>query len=106
MDSKSIGADISFAWPSAELAVMGPEAAVEIVHKRELAQSDNPQARKAELVKGYTERFSNPYQAAEFGFVDEVIDPKETRKVLIRSINILATKRDELPKRKHGNIPL
>ncbi|MCL5047934.1 MAG: acyl-CoA carboxylase subunit beta [Firmicutes bacterium] len=106
MDSKSIGADISFAWPSAELAVMGPEAAVEIVHKRELAQSDNPQVRKAELVKGYTERFSNPYQAAEFGFVDEVIDPKETRKVLIRSINILETKRDELPKRKHGNIPL
>lgn len=106
MDSKSIGADLSYAWPSAELAVMGPEAAVEIVHRRELGQSADPQTRKAELVKNYTERFSNPYQAAEFGFVDEVIDPKETRAILVRSLRILESKRDELPKRKHGNIPL
>ncbi len=106
MDSKSIGADISFAWPLAELAVMGPESAVEIVHKRELAQASDPQGRKAELIKTYTERFSNPYQAAELGYVDEIIEPKETRVALIKALGMLETKRSELPKRKHGNIPL
>ncbi len=106
MDSKSIGTDLSFAWPSAELAVMGPEGAVEIVHRRELAEAADPVARRAELVSAYAERFSNPYAAAERGYVDDVIDPAETRRVLIRSFAMLATKREDLPKRKHGNVPL
>jgi acetyl-CoA carboxylase carboxyltransferase component len=106
MDSKSIGTDFSFAWPSAELAVMGPEGAVEIVHRRELADLDDPTKRRAELVAQYTERFTNPYVAAERGIVDDVIDPADTRVVLARSLQILASKREDLPKRKHGNVPL
>jgi acetyl-CoA carboxylase carboxyltransferase component len=106
MDSKSIGTDLSFAWPSAELAVMGPAGAVEIVHRRELAEAADPEQRRAELVAQYTERFTNPYVAAERGYVDDVIDPAETRRVLARSLDILATKREDLPKRKHGNVPL
>jgi len=106
MDSKSIGTDFSFAWPSAELAVMGPSGAVEIVHRRELAESPEPEQRRAELVAQYTERFTNPYVAAERGYVDDVIDPAETRRIIARSLDILATKREDLPKRKHGNVPL
>jgi acetyl-CoA carboxylase carboxyltransferase component len=106
MDSKSIGADLSYAWPSAELAVMGPEGAVEIVHRRELVEAADPVQRRAELVAQYAERFSNPYIAAERGYVDDVIDPADTRKVLARSLQMLATKREDLPKRKHGNVPL
>jgi acetyl-CoA carboxylase carboxyltransferase component len=106
MNSKSIGADLAFAWPSAELAVMGPEGAVEIVHRRELAEAADPVARRAELVEEYVERYANPYIAAERGFVDDVIDPADTRRVLVRSLETLSTKREELPKRKHGNIPL
>ena len=106
MDSKSIGTDFSYAWPSAELAVMGPQGAVEIVYRRELADSPDPVARRAELVEEYTERYANPYVAAERGYVDAVIDPAETRRVLIRGLQLLASKREELPKRKHGNVPL
>jgi acetyl-CoA carboxylase carboxyltransferase component len=106
MDSKAIGSDLSYAWPSAELAVMGPEAAVDIVHRRELAESDAPDDRRAELIAQYSARFRNPYIAAERGFIDDVIDPAETRRVLARSLEILASKREELPKRKHGNVPL
>jgi acetyl-CoA carboxylase carboxyltransferase component len=106
MNSKSIGADLAFAWPSAELAVMGPQGAVDIVYRRELATSPDPAARRAELVDEYTERFANPYLAAERGYVDDVIDPADTRKVLARSLDILRSKREELPKRKHGNVPL
>lgn len=106
MDSKSIGSDLCFAWPSAELAVMGPEGAVEIVHRRELASAQDPIARRAELVAQYTERFSNPYVAAERGYIDDVIDPAETRNVLAASLDLLLTKREDLPRRKHGNIPL
>jgi acetyl-CoA carboxylase carboxyltransferase component len=106
MDSKSIGADLAFAWPSAELAVMGPQGAVEIVYRRELAESPDAAARRAELVEEYTERYANPYVAAERGFVDDVIDPAETRRVLARSLEMLASKREDLPKRKHGNVPL
>jgi len=106
MDSKSIGADLCFAWPSAELAVMGPEGAVEIVHRRELAEAADPAARRAELVAHYTERFTNPYSAAERGFVDDVVDPADTRRVLARALEALASKREDLPKRKHGNVPL
>ena len=106
MDSKSIGTDFSFAWPSAELAVMGPQGAVEIVYRRELADSADPVARRAELVEDYTERYANPYVAAERGYVDDVIDPADTRRVIVRSLDLLASKKEELPHRKHGNIPL
>jgi acetyl-CoA carboxylase carboxyltransferase component len=106
MDSKSIGTDFAFAWPSAELAVMGPQGAVEIVYRRELADSADPVARRAELVDDYTERYANAYVAAERGYVDDVIDPADTRRVIVRSLDLLASKREELPRRKHGNIPL
>jgi acetyl-CoA carboxylase carboxyltransferase component len=106
MNSKSIGADLAFAWPSAELAVMGPQGAVEIVYRRELQMAADPDARKAELVEEYTERFANPYGAAERGFVDDVIDPSETRAKIIAGFDLLRSKREELPKRKHGNSPL
>jgi len=106
MNSKSIGADLAFAWPSAELAVMGPQGAVEIVYRRELQTAADPDARKAELVDEYTERFANPYIAAERGYVDDVIDPAETRAKVIAGFDLLRSKREELPKRKHGNSPL
>ena len=106
MNSKSIGADLAFAWPSAELAVMGPNGAVEIVYRRELAEAADPASRRAELIDDYTERYANPYIAAERGYVDDVISPADTRAVICRSLEILSTKREELPRRKHGNVPL
>src|SRR4051794_4143668 len=106
MNSKSIGCDLAYAWPSAELAVMGPQGAVDILYKRELQSSADPAALRTELVEEYTERFSNPYQAAERGFVDDVIDPSETRRKLCAGLDLLRTKREELPHRKHGNVPL
>ena len=106
MNSKSIGADLAFAWPSAELAVMGPQGAVEIVYRKELNSADDPIAKRAELVDEYTEQFCNPYVAAERGFVDDVIDPAETRIKLVAGLELLRSKREELPKRKHGNVPL
>jgi acetyl-CoA carboxylase carboxyltransferase component len=106
MNSKSIGADLAYAWPSAELAVMGPQGAVEIVYRRELQQAADPAARRAQLVAEYTEKYANPYLAAERGFVDDVIDPAETRIKLVEGLRVLRTKRDEPPQRKHGNIPL
>ncbi len=106
MNSKSIGADLAYAWPSAELAVMGPQGAVEIVYRRELAEAPDPLARRAELVEEYTERYANPYVAAERGYVDDVIDPTDTRRVLVNALRVLVSKREELPRRKHGNVPL
>ncbi len=106
MNSKSIGADLAFAWPTAELAVMGSSGAVEIVYRRELLEADDPATRRNELIENYQEHFVNPYLAAERGFVDDVIDPAETRQILSRSLDILSGKREELPKRKHGNVPL
>ncbi len=106
MNSKSIGADLAYAWPTAELAVMGSAGAVEIVYRRDLLESKDPIARKAELVEDYQERYANPYLAAERGIVDDVIDPAETRRVLVRALDLLRSKREELPKRKHGNVPL
>jgi acetyl-CoA carboxylase carboxyltransferase component len=106
MDSKSIGSDLSYAWPTAELAVMGPQGAVEIVYRRELQQAADPIARRAELVADYTERFANPYAAAERGIIDDVIDPAETRRKIVAGLEMLRTKREELPRRKHGNMPL
>jgi acetyl-CoA carboxylase carboxyltransferase component len=106
MNSKSIGADLAFAWPTAELAVMGPQGAVEIVYRRELQQAADPVARRAELVQEYTDKYASPYGAAERGYVDDVIDPAETRQKLVAGLRMLATKREELPRRKHGNVPL
>ncbi len=106
MNSKSIGADLAYAWPSAELAVMGPQGAVEVIHRRELAAAADPIAKRRELIDQYTERYANPYIAAERGYVDDVIDPAETRRTLIQALGMLETKREELPRRKHGNIPL
>jgi acetyl-CoA carboxylase carboxyltransferase component len=106
MNSKSIGADLAYAWPTAELAVMGPQGAVEIVYKRELQQAADPVARRAELVADYTEKYANPYSAAERGYVDDVIDPADTRVKVIAGLRMLQTKREELPRRKHGNMPL
>tara|TARA_B100000953_G_scaffold131638_1_gene108725 strand:+ start:1 stop:729 length:729 start_codon:yes stop_codon:yes gene_type:complete len=106
MDSKSVGSDLSLAWPTAELAVMGPQGAVEILHRRELEQSADPAARREELVDEYMEKFANPYVAAERGFIDDVIDPADTRTRLIAGLEMLTTKREELPRRKHGNVPL
>ena len=106
MNSKSIGADLAYAWPSAEMAVMGPHGAVEIINRRELEQSDDPAALRATLVADYAERFANPWIAAERGYVDDVIDPALTRPTLVRGLAMLRTKREDLPPRKHGNVPL
>jgi acetyl-CoA carboxylase carboxyltransferase component len=106
MDSKSIGSDLAYAWPSAELAVMGAQGAVEILNRQEIAAADDPVSRKAELVDDYAEKWLNPYVAAERGYVDDVIDPTDTRKMLIDGLNMLESKKEELPPRKHGNMPL
>jgi len=106
MSSKHIGADFNFAWPTAEIAVMGPDGAVNIIFRRELSEADDPVAKKAELVAHYRETFANPYRAAELGFVDAVIRPEDTRQRVIESFATLRNKRDELPPKKHGNIPL
>jgi acetyl-CoA carboxylase carboxyltransferase component len=106
MNSKHIRADISFAWPTAEIAVMGPEGAVNVVFRKELDGAEDPIAKRAELIDDYTERFANPFIAAERGYVDDVIEPEETRPRLIAALKMLDTKRETLPSRKHGNIPL
>ncbi|MET0628516.1 MAG: acyl-CoA carboxylase subunit beta [Acidimicrobiia bacterium] len=106
MDSKSIGADLAFAWPSAEIAVMGAPGAVNLIHRKELEAATDVEGRRAELIGEYEERFANPYVAAERGYVDDVIDPRETRRVLVRSLAMLRSKREQLPSRKHGNVPL
>ena len=106
MNSKSIGADLAFAWPSAEVAVMGPQGAVNIIFRKEIETATDADVRRAELIEEYSERFANPYIAAERGYVDDVIDPRETRRVLVRSLDMLRTKREQLPQRKHGNVPL
>ncbi|HWS44891.1 MAG TPA: acyl-CoA carboxylase subunit beta [Acidimicrobiia bacterium] len=106
MNSKSIGADIAFAWPSAEIAVMGADGAVNIIFRKEIDAATDPVARKGELVMEYEDRFLNPYQAAERGYVDDVIDPRDTRRMLVRALHMLRTKREQLPARKHGNGPL
>jgi acetyl-CoA carboxylase carboxyltransferase component len=106
MSSKHIRSDFNFAWPTAEIAVMGVDAAVRIIFRRELSQAENPVARQAELVEDYQNRFANPYIAAERGYIDDVIEPKETRPALIRALRLARNKRQTLPPRKHGNIPL
>ncbi|PKB78272.1 MAG: methylmalonyl-CoA carboxyltransferase [SAR202 cluster bacterium Io17-Chloro-G9] len=106
MSSKHLRADVNLVWPSAEIAVMGAEGAVNIIFREELRNSENPQEDRRKLVEDYQERFTNPYVAASRGFVDDVIDPAETRPQLIRALEMLQNKRDSLPAKKHGNIPL
>jgi acetyl-CoA carboxylase carboxyltransferase component len=106
MNSKSIGADLTFAWPTAEFAVMGASGAVEIVYRRDLAGAESPDELRAQLTEEYQERYSNPYIAASRGFIDDVIDPADTRKVIARALDVLRGKRENLPRRKHGNVPL
>ena len=106
MNSKHIGADMNYAWPTAEIAVMGAKGAAEIIFKREIAASENPEAKLAEKVTEYQEKFATPYRAAHRGFVDEVIMPAETRKKLIKAFKMLENKAATLPRKKHGNIPL
>jgi acetyl-CoA carboxylase carboxyltransferase component len=106
MNSKHIRADLNLAWPTAEIAVMGPDGAVSIIFRRELAKAEDPVTRKAELVADYREQFANPYTAAERGYVDDVIEPSQTRPRLINALNMLQSKRDHNPPKKHGNIPL
>jgi propionyl-CoA carboxylase beta chain len=106
MSSKHVGGDYNVAWPTAELAVMGPKGAAEILFRREIAAAPDPQARLEELVADYREKFAHPYEAAARGFLDDVIDPRDTRPRLISALETLLTKRDAAPPKKHGNIPL
>ena len=105
MNARGVRADLVFAWPSAEIAVMGASGAVNIIHRRELSESDDPDARRSELIEDYEDKFNNPYEAAELGLVDEVIEPRETRVKLIKAMDMLRTKRETLPPKKHGNGP-
>jgi len=106
MSSKHIRGDVNLAWPTAEIAVMGPEGAVNIIFRKELEKAKDPAKKRAELVAEYKEKFANPYVAAARGYVDDVIEPKETRPRLINALEMLSNKRDANPAKKHGNIPL
>nr|WP_276301696.1 acyl-CoA carboxylase subunit beta [Halorussus sp. DT80] len=106
MASKHIGADVNYAWPTAEIAVMGPKGAVNVLYSDELDEADDTEARRQELIDEYRDEFANPYTAADRGFVDDVIEPQDTRPRLVDDLEMLASKRDELPDKKHGNIPL
>ena len=106
MASKHIRADFNFAYPTAEIAVMGADGAANVLYAKEISKAEDPVAKRAEIVADYNERFANPYVAAGLGYVDEVILPRETRKKLIRTLHLLETKRESMPPKKHGNIPL
>src|SRR5690625_19940 len=106
LNSKSIGADLVYAWPNAEVAVMGPEGAANIIFAREIAESDNPEQVRQAKIDEYKEKFANPYVAAARGMIDDVIDPRDTRKSLSQALEMLYNKKEDRPKKKHGNIPL
>jgi propionyl-CoA carboxylase beta chain len=106
MSSKHIRGDISYAWPSAEIAVMGPEGAVNIIFRKQIAEAADPAAEQDRLVQEYRDKFANPYVAAARGYIDDVIEPQETRPRLIEALQMLQNKRDTNPPKKHGNIPL
>jgi propionyl-CoA carboxylase beta chain len=106
MGSKHIRTDVNLAWPSAEIAVMGPDGAVNIVYRRELAAASDQAAVRQQKVEEFRDRFANPFVAAERGYVDDVIEPRETRPRVIRALRMLETKVDTMPRKKHGNIPL
>ena len=106
MSSKHIGADLNFAWPKAEIAVMGAKGASEIIFRKEIASAEDKEAKLQEKTDEYTEKFANPYRAAARGFIDEVIEPEATRTKLIKGFKMLENKVKNLPRKKHGNIPL
>jgi len=106
MGSKHLRTDVNFAYPTAEIAVMGAEGAVNIVYRRELAAAADKDAARKQKIEEFQERFANPFVAAERGFIDDVIEPRETRPKVIRALRMLATKVDTMPRKKHGNIPL
>jgi acetyl-CoA carboxylase carboxyltransferase component len=106
MNSKHLRADVSFAWPTAEIAVMGSEGAVNVIFRKEIQGDEDPAGKRQELIEMYEDEFSNPYIAAERGYVDDVIEPTETRPRLVQALRMLQTKREQVPPRKHGNIPL
>jgi propionyl-CoA carboxylase beta chain len=106
MASKHIRADFNFAYPTAEIAVMGAEGAANVLYAKEISKAPNPAAKRNEIINEYNEKFANPYVAAGLGYVDEVIMPRETRKKLLRALNLLEGKRESMPPKKHGNIPL
>lgn len=106
MSSKHLGADAVFAWPTSEIAVMGPEGAANIIFKKEIAASDDPMTTRTEKIAEYREQFANPYEAARRGYVDDVIEPDSTRPRIIAALEMLASKRDSRPAKKHGNIPV
>jgi propionyl-CoA carboxylase beta chain len=106
MGSKHLRTDVNLAWPTAEIAVMGPEGAVNIVYRRELTGAADPDAVRRAKTDEFKERFANPFVAAEHGFLDDVIEPRQTRPRVIRALRLLATKVDTMPRKKHGNIPL
>jgi propionyl-CoA carboxylase beta chain len=106
MNSKHIRADFNFAWPSAEIAVMGPKGAVEIIFKKEIDSAEDTEAKLEEKISEFTEKFANPYIAAERGYVDDIIKPSETKLKLINALQLLKTKVDSNPNKKHCNIPL
>jgi propionyl-CoA carboxylase beta chain len=106
MSSKHIRGDISYAWPTSEIAVMGPDGAVNIIFRREIAAAEDPDSERATRVAGYREQFANPYIAASRGYVDDIIEPQETRPRIIEALRMLQNKRDSNPPKKHGNIPL
>jgi propionyl-CoA carboxylase beta chain len=106
MGSKHIRTDVNLAFPTAEIAVMGPQGAVNVLYRHEIQKADDPEAKRAELVAEYQEKFANPFVAAEKGYIDEVILPRTLRRKLVAAFSMLSTKRDWMPTKKHGNIPL
>jgi propionyl-CoA carboxylase beta chain len=106
LNSKSIGADLVFAWPNAEIAVMGPQGAANIIFSKEINNSENPELTRQQKIEEYREKFANPYVAASRGMVDDVIDPRDTRIKIIQALEMLKNKKESRPYKKHGNIPL
>jgi propionyl-CoA carboxylase beta chain len=106
MCSSSLRADAVFAWPTAEIAVMGPEGAVNIIYRKEIAEAENPMEMRARLTAEYREKFANPYVASARGYIEDVIDPRDTRSRIIVTLESLAGKRETRPRKKHGNMPV
>ncbi|MBI4499033.1 MAG: methylmalonyl-CoA carboxyltransferase, partial [Chloroflexi bacterium] len=106
MGSKHLRGDISYAWPTAEIAVMGADGAVNIIHREQIGRAESAEQARRELIRDYQARFAHPYVAAARGYIDDVIDPRETRSKIIRALEMLQNKRESNPPKKHGNIPL
>jgi propionyl-CoA carboxylase beta chain len=106
MSSKHHGGDINYAYPTAEIAVMGPEGAVNIVFRKEIAEAEDPEATRQKLIDDYRNNFASPFKAAELGYIDQIIFPENTRPRLIKALQMLEQKKESIPERRHGNIPL